>query len=314
VSAGERVLVTGARGALGHHVARLLVDRGADVYGTRRSSLKSGPSEPPVRWLQCDLRHMGDVRAAVRESKPSRVVHAAGLAGAADLAALVEANVTALANLLAALSETKLERLVIIGSAAEYATTDSRESIREDHALAPSNEYGLSKLFQYELGRLAFRRGTPVVYARPFNVVGPGAPPATAVGDISRRLARLVHDGGSGALQVGDLNKWRDYVDVRDVANACVILLQRAAPGSTFNVCSGVPIRLAEVVEMLLAIAGKHIALHHVEHSDSVNFQVGDASGIRVLGWVPEYDLETSLRDGFTSELRQLEPSRPPAS
>jgi GDP-4-dehydro-6-deoxy-D-mannose reductase len=310
MSIGGRVLITGARGALGGHAARLLGESGIEVYGTHRSTSTVRASDSiGVRWVPCDLRNRDEVRSAVGLSRPSVVMHAAGLAGTSDLRALVEANVIALANLIEALAGTTVERLLVIGSAAEYAASDKREPIREDHPLAPSNPYGLSKQFQFELSRQAHRAGMPVVYARPFNVIGPGVSPVTAVGDITNRLAGLVQESGSDVLEVGDLNKWRDYTDVRDAAAACVTLLEHGRPGGVYNVCTGVPVLLADVVDRLMAMARKTIRLRRAKGAASASFQVGDSSRMRELGWAPIHDLDTSLRDGLESELRAINKS-----
>lgn len=311
MSIGARVLVTGAGGALGGHAAQLLAVSGREVYGTYRPGLHAGVDQPNgVRWLSCDLRNSEEVRAVVMASRPSLVMHAVGLTGTGDVRALVEANVIALANLVEALAEAPVERVLVIGSSAEYAVTSGREPIREDHVLGPSSHYGLSKLFQFELSQQAFRAGMPVVYARPFNFVGPRVSGATAVGDLSRRVAQIVRERGPGVLEVGDLDKWRDYIDVRDAAAACVMLLQQAQSGGVYNVCSGVPVLLADVVDRLVAIAGKPIRLHRVQGEPSVTFQTGDASRMRALGWSPTYALETSLRDGLQAQLGAMEGAR----
>jgi nucleoside-diphosphate-sugar epimerase len=302
---GDRVLVTGAAGHLGGHAARLLAAAGHEVYGTSRRDGDAGSGEAPsgIQWLSCDLTKPGEVRAAVKASKPSHVLHAVGIAGDSDLEALVASNVVSLANLVDGLAGVHIERLVVIGSGAEYAQS-GQEPIREDHPLAPTSRYGLSKLYQFELSQMALRAGMPVVYARPFSLVGPGISCATAVGDISKRLADAVSGRGSGVLEVGDLERWRDYVDVRDAAAACTLLLEVAPSGAVYNVCSGVPVRLADVVDRLLSMAGKAVRLHRVEGNPSVKFQVGDSSRLRALGWSPAFDLDTSLRDGLDVHLK----------
>src|ERR1700675_3775669 len=103
MTAGNRVLVTGAGGNLGGHVARLLAANGYEVYGTSRQERSSGLTHPPdLHWLSCDLSMPNEVRAAVKAAKPSLVIHAVGLAGEANLRTLVEANVISMANLIEA--------------------------------------------------------------------------------------------------------------------------------------------------------------------------------------------------------------------
>ena len=296
-----RVLVTGAGGHLGGHAARLLAETGHEVYGTTRGEVNH-PNE--VHWLSCDLLRLNEVHDAVKASRPSLVLHAVGLAGGNDPSALLEANVISLANLVVGLKGAPIERLLVVGSAAEYAASNEREPIREDHLLAPNSRYGLTKLFQFELSQMALRAGMPVVYARPFNLVGPGVSSSTAVGDISKRLADLMHGQGSGVLDVGNLDRWRDYVDVRDVAAALRILLESAPPGGVYNVCSGKPVLLSDVVDTLLSLTGREVRLRRVDGSPSVSFQVGDSSKLRALGWSPAHNLEDSLRDGLQAHFK----------
>jgi GDP-4-dehydro-6-deoxy-D-mannose reductase len=299
VSADVRVLVTGAGGQLGGHAARLLAASGKEVYGTARRLTTAAGEQPEIHWLACDFNRPDEVRAAVAASNPSVVLHTVGLGGTADMTALVAANVTALAHLIEALDGVPIRSLLVIGSSAEYAASGDREAMREDHPLGPTGPYGLSKRLQFEVAQKALEDGLPIVYGRPFNLIGPGVSCTTAVGDISQRLAASMQKGGPGVLEVGDLDKWRDYLDVRDAASACVMLLESAAPGAVYNICSGVPVLLSEVVDRLLALAGRQVSLRRVERGPSQSYVVGDPSRLRRLGWSPQYGLDTSLRDGL---------------
>jgi len=300
MTTGARVLITGAGGHLGGQAARTFAASGREVFGTRRREPSAKVDQAStVHWLSCDLADLEQVRAAVKASRPSWVLHAVGLAGGADFSALLAANVATLANLLRALEGVPVERVLVIGSSAEYAPGRQREPIREDHPLQPSGPYGLTKLFQFELSRMAVRSGVPLVYARPFNLIGPGVSCATAVGDISDRLADATQGNGPHVLEVGDLDRWRDYLDVRDAAAACGVLLEQGSPGEVYNVCSGAAVLLADVVHELIAIAGKDVSLRRIEGTASPRFAVGDDSKLRTLGWTRQYDLATSLRDGL---------------
>ena len=299
MSADVRVLVTGAGGQLGGHAARLLAAGGKEVYGTVRRPSGAASEQSRIHWLTCNLNKPDEVRAAVAASNPSWVLHTVGLAGTADMSELVEANVNALGHLIDALKGMPIRNLLVIGSSAEYAMSNDRDPIREDHPLAPTSPYGMSKLQQFELVRKASKSGLPVVYARPFNLIGPGVSLTTAVGDITKRLAEAMQTGGNQVLEVGDLDKWRDYLDVRDAAAASVLLLERAAPGDVFNICTGVPVSLTEVVDKLLSLAGGRVSLRNVERGPSQSYVVGDPSKLHALGWSPQYDLATSLRDGL---------------
>jgi nucleoside-diphosphate-sugar epimerase len=105
-------------------------------------------------------------------------------------------------------------------------------------------------------------------------------------------------------LEVGDLGRWRDYVDVRDAAEAFKLLLESAPAGGVYNVCSGVSVALADIVDKLLTFADKEVQLRRIEGKPSLEYVVGDSSRLRALGWSPSYELETSLRDGLRAHLK----------
>ena len=308
MSAAVRVLVTGAGGQLGGYAARRLAESGNEVYGTVRTPAPAA-GQLGIRWLSSDFTKPDEVRAAVEASNPSLVLHTIGLGGTSDMHALTEANVTALQHLIDALGGTPVMKVLVIGSSAEYAAGSEREAIREDHALGPASPYGVSKLQQFELAQKAFRSGLPIVYGRPFNLIGPGVSCATAVGDITKRLVEATRMPGSQVLEVGDLDKWRDYLDVRDAAAACEVLLEGGRPGKVYNICSGRPVLLSEVVDKLLGIAGADVSLRRVDRGASQGYVVGDPSLLRGLGWIPKYDLDTSLRDGLEHIASNLPPA-----
>jgi nucleoside-diphosphate-sugar epimerase len=117
-------------------------------------------------------------------------------------------------------------------------------------------------------------------------------------------MADAMRAGASKVVEVGDLDRWRDYLDVRDAAAACKVLLESAAPGGVYNICSGVPVLMADVVDRLLARAGGKVTLRKVESAPSPRFVVGDPSKLRALGWSPKYALDTSLREGLDNHLK----------
>ena len=125
--------------------------------------------------------------------------------------------------------------------------------------------------------------------------------------DITKRLAEARHERGSGVLDVGDLDRSRDYVDARDAAAVCRVLLESAQPGGVYNVCSGMPVLLADVVERLVSLADGKVRLRRVDVKPSLKFVVGDSARLRALGWSPAYDLETSLRDGLQEHLNSAD-------
>ena len=100
---------------------------------------------------------------------------------------------------------------------------------------------------------------------------------------------------------MGDLSARRDFTDVRDVVRSYRLLVERGAPGSVYNVCSGHDVAVAEIARQLMALAGVDLELitdPALLRPVEVPVLRGDAGRLHAAtGWKPEIPLETTLRD-----------------
>jgi nucleoside-diphosphate-sugar epimerase len=211
---------------------------------------------------------------------------------------MVSGNVVAVANLVAALASAPV-RLIHLGSAAEYGHVPAGNPVTESTDPRPVGPYGITKLAGTEIVRAA---RSDAVVLRVFNPIGPGMPASTLAGRVAAGLRG--GDGDDGEVRVGSLAAHRDFVDVRDVADA--ILAAAGSPGPlppVLNVGSGRATPLREVVTCLTEIAGPgrrivEEATGGSARSAEVSWQQADIGAIgRALGWAPATDLTTSLRD-----------------
>jgi GDP-4-dehydro-6-deoxy-D-mannose reductase len=297
------VLVTGAGGFLGRHVVRALRREltGASIHGLDLPGVRQ-PEDALDAAHACDL---GDAEAAGRALAAVRaevVVHLAGLIQSRDRDALHRANVTGTENLLAALS-TAPARVVLIGSSAVYGAPD-RLPVVEASPLRPATSYGETMLLREEAARRrAARDGTALAILRLFNLCGPGQAPSMMLPAWARQLARIEAGRQEPTLTVGRLDTRRELIDVRDVAVAvaAAATCPDAGLAGVLNVCTGVSIRGAEVLERLLDLATVRPRVEQVAQEGraaDVPDLRGDPAAIRrALGWSPRLALETTLRD-----------------
>lgn len=289
-----RVLVLGSTGYLGGHIAERL----HALPGVRLLRGGRAPSDD----LRVDLAHMTPAALAeqLTRAEPDAVVNCVGAVGGSPLV-LAEANSRGPAALCEAMrSATPAARLVHLGSAAEYGPTGIGERTAEEACARPVAPYGATKL----AGTLAVLEAElDALVLRVTNPVGPGAPPAGLPGWLTAELGRAVAGTPHATVQVGDLSAYRDFVDVRDVADAVALAL--TLPGrlpSLLNIGSGRAVPVRDLVHGLVGAAGftgrVEESLGKVGRSVAVPWQCSDiAAAERELGWTPVH----SLRDSVTA-------------
>jgi nucleoside-diphosphate-sugar epimerase len=298
---GRRALVIGARGFIGAHLSRVLVDQGWLVSSVSRS--RGGPG-----WLTGHVLDESWLKTTLRETPWDGIVSLTGVQREAGEGDLGRSVVTAASNLVESVAEICPKTpLVLLGSSAEYGPGDRDRAITEDGPVAPATPYGVCKLEATRLAALAGTSGRlSVKVVRPFNVVGPGAPEHLIWGKIAERIREIREDRSAPVLTLGSLESYRDLVDVRDVARGIASALDSGASGSVFNLCSGAPVQMRAAVAEMVRISGLEIQIQEEGRGiDPVPFQKGSFEKARKeLGWKPVIDWKTSLRD-LLSEKRE---------
>jgi nucleoside-diphosphate-sugar epimerase len=180
-------------------------------------------------------------------------------------------------------------KFVHLGSVAEYSPLEFPKKTDESTLARPVNAYGKSKLLATEL--VLERSGKERILGtvlRVSNPLGPRMNPATLPGKVSEFLMNSREDH----LHLGNLNAYRDFVDVRDVARATVLALARlpATSGEVINVGSGVARTARDLVDGMLKLSTRNVILHEnlegFSRSEAVNWQEMNVTKARkLLGW-----------------------------
>jgi GDP-4-dehydro-6-deoxy-D-mannose reductase len=185
---------------------------------------------------------------------------------------------------------------LFISSAAVYGRSANAHAMLDETApLQPIDPYGESKAkADIAIGEMA-KSGLRSIRLRPFNHTGPGQPRGFAVPDFASQIARIEAEGpAAGPIRVGSLADARDFLDVRDVCRAYVEALRRAEelpPGIVINIASGVPRRLGDVLDRMLALSGVEAVIDAAPAAPKprrIASLCGDPSKARaLLGWNP---------------------------
>jgi GDP-4-dehydro-6-deoxy-D-mannose reductase len=301
---GASVLVTGAAGFAGSHLVDTLTAGGAVVTAWSHRTGHRPPTESPAAWRAVDLLDRDAVAEAVQRDRPSAIYHCAGVAQSSSAPGWIgrtfAVNVRGTAHLLAAVERhARAARVVVTSSALVYKQTV--EPLREDSPVGPAGPYAVSKLAQDTLAARAVDRGLDVVVARPFNHIGPRQSADFVASSVARQVALIERGDIPPVLQVGNLSAQRDFTDVRDVVRAYVGMAGRAARGDCFNVCSGRPVAIHDLVHGL--VARSRVPIQVV--ADPARFRpidmpvvVGSADKLhRATGWTADIPLDRTLDD-----------------
>jgi len=234
-----RTLITGLDGFTGHYLQAELTARGHEVIG-----------------LKADLTDAVALDAEMAAVQPDWVAHLAGIAfvGHGEANDFYRVNLMGTRNLLAALAACdKRPACVLLASSANVYGNSTAGVLREDAPPNPANDYAVSKLAMEHMARLWLDR-LPIVIARPFNYTGVGQSESFLLPKIVAHFKRRAE-----MIELGNLDVWRDFSDVRAVAQAYRRLLEARPAGETVNVCSGRTHSLREALAMAETLSGHGI-------------------------------------------------------
>ena len=273
----------------------MVVSSGSDV----------SPHGPGIEYRRIDIRNCDEVHAVMREFSPDMVYHLAAVSAVgpswSNPRLTFEVNVLGSFNIFeAAMNLPSPPRILNISTAQVYARSSG--PLSENSPLNPENPYAASKAMT-ELLMIQYRNcvNGGIITARSFNHTGPGQLPTFVLSSIAKQLAAIEAGQAAPTLKVGNIAVTRDFTDVRDIVIAYDRLLEKGISGEVYNVCSGRPVQLANVIKEFQMNCRASITVEvdqdRVRPSD-VAQMVGDPTKIRTAtGWEPDIPLETTIRD-----------------
>ena len=305
---GRTVLLTGASGFIGSHLAEELVTYGASVraflhYNSRGDdgNLKYLPSKirHEIETIYGDLTDPDAVRKAVRGA--SHVFHLGALIAIPysyiHPFSFVQTNVLGTANILNACLEAGIERLVTTSTSEVYGTAVNIP-MDENHRLHPQSPYAASKASADHLARsYACSFDLPVVIVRPFNTFGPRQTMRAVIPMIVVQALR------HGPIDIGSTEPTRDFNFVADIVHGFALAGDtEGITGEVFNLGAGTQHSIADVIQIVSSILG--IELRVRERADRVRPPSSEVKRLVAdsrkaasrLGWTPRHHFRDALR------------------
>ncbi len=302
----SRVLLTGATGFIGSHVARELVARGYDVHAIGRSR----GLDTAVTWHSCDLLTPGAAVPLLRALLAESLLHLAWIAtpgvfwSAPDNLDWVAATL----QLFRAFADAGGRRAVLAGTCAEYDW--SFDLLTEDETpLLPRTLYGRAKA---ATGGLLLEAGAAlgvaVAWGRVFFVYGPGEPPGRLVADLIAGLRE------NRPVDCTDGCQERDFIHVKDVASAFADILAGDFHGSV-NIASGE----CRPVASLIGEIGRQTGRSELIRSGAIPLPAEAprrlAASTRrlcdLIGFKPKFSLVDGVTDTLAASHSEISPVSP---
>lgn len=291
------VLVLGGGGFIGSHIAEALGGQGINVRIFNRGSVLPFLNGD---WVSGDFLDKALLLSALRDIDV--VVHSLGTSVPAtstmDPIFDVESNLIGTLQLLAAMRESEVSRLIYLSSGGTVYGNTSFGLVSEDCPLSPISSYGAVKVaIEKFIGVAAHEWGLSPVILRPSNPYGE----RQAVGRqglISNILDRVLK--GQPVTVFGDGLNVRDYVYVRDLAELVVAAVCSDKAG-TFNVGSGVGHTILDIIRLAERVTDTVIP---VERMAARRFDVREivldcSSVASAFGWRAATDIESGMKAHF---------------
>jgi GDP-4-dehydro-6-deoxy-D-mannose reductase len=303
VSAYARILMTGAAGFVGRWLAPALQ---AAYPASAFAAILRDPSDTCPGWtpLCVDLLNAQAIAETVRAWRPDLVVHLAAQSSAGRAARLAEEtwriNAVGALNLAGAIARMAPGATVFNVSTGEvYGASFLNGPATETTPISPGNIYARSKAAAEAIFEDVLPSESRLVAVRPSNHTGAGQDERFVLPSFAAQIARIEAGLVEPKLLVGDIRVERDFLDVRDVVDAYVLILAGAdslPQRSLFNVASGQPRRISDLLDLMARASTRPFDVE----IDSARFRpseipraVGDATALRRnFGWAPKRSVD----------------------
>ena len=304
-----RVLITGAGGFVGNHLAAHLSQAVANVQLFGATLFKSETIHPAISDNRLiDLKDYAQVRDLLADCRPDAVYH---LAAQAFVPRSFEApwetlenNILSQLNITRACLELNLRpRILIVSSAEIYGQVSADQlPLDENCAIRPTNPYSVSKVAQDMLGlQYHLSHGLPIMRARPFNHIGPGQNGRFVAPAFAMQIANIEEGRRRAVIKVGNLTAKRDFTDVRDIVRAYRLIIEKGRPGEAYNVASGMAYSIRRLLDILLGLSEIDIEVQvdpaRLRPVDVPEIRGDSAKLRRDTGWQPSLTFEETLKD-----------------
>ena len=297
----KKIYVAGHRGLVGSALVRKLEKEGFTNIITKNHE-------------ELDLTRQADVEAFFETEKPDYVILAAAKVGGIHAnntypADFIMKNLQIECNVIDAAYKNKVQKLLFLGSSCIYPR-ECRQPIKEEYLLSDclekTNEaYALAKIAGLKMCSYYNKQyGTNFISVMPCNLYGINDNFSLENSHVLPALMRKFHEAkerGDNAVNVwGSGKPLREFLNVDDLADACLFLMDFYRGDEFFNVGYGKEVTIRELAELIKKTVGfEGEIVMDPSKPDGTMRKLTDISKIKALGWEPKISLEEGLRQTY---------------
>jgi len=303
-----KILITGVSGFVGYYLSKELVSQGCSVCGidSREPFFQDLIAEKKILFEKCDITDDNAIKQIIIDYRPDWIFHLAAVSSVSkswqDKKSTYLVNIFGAYNILeSCLSLEKSPKVLLVGSAEEYGKVKTKKAITEEMPLNGFTPYAISKITQEYLGiHYVITHGLRVYRTRSFNHTGPGQSEAFVCSSFCKQVAEIELLNKEPVIYVGNLSSYRDFLDVRDVVNAYIIIMKKGSYLKPYNVCSMKSYSIKQILNIILSYSNKKIKIvKNTSRFRKIEIPYLKGSNLRLvkLGWKPKYDIRQTLLD-----------------
>lgn len=297
-------LVLGGNGFIGSHIVDILVKKGYNVkvFGNFNSGLSNLTTVlDQVELIKGDFRNRMDIKRALKgiDFVFHNIYFTIPQTSVEDPIYDVE-NVISTLQLLHEIVNSDVKKIIFSSSGGAIYGMPKEVPITESHPTDPISPYGVSKLsIEKYIQNFNNLYGIDYTILRYSNVYGERQDPFGKVGAITIFLNRIKEK--KPLVIFGDGSAIKDYVYVKDVANANLLAMENRSKEKVFNVGSGAGISVNHLIDLLFKITGEEIKVEYTKRrTEDVSKMILDISRIeKELRWMPETSFEDGIKNVY---------------
>ena len=307
ITLAKKILITGATGFIGSHLAELCVEQGFDVMAFDRYNpnnhwgwLEDSKYKNDMEIVLGDVRDYDSVSKAMKGC--SAVFHLAALIGIpysyVSPLAYIRSNIEGTYNIIESAKNLKLDQVLITSTSETYGTAQYTP-IDENHPLVGQSPYSASKIAADQIAISYYKSfDLPVKIVRPFNTYGPRQSARAIIPNVISQIL-----DGAKEIKVGNLSPTRDFTFVKDTAIGFLSIFESDdLIGEVVNIGINEEISIGDLIEKISSVMG--VSVNAIQDVNRIRPDKSEVNQLRCdntklkthTKWKPNYMLDNGLK------------------